>query len=277
MPLDSHKAREYKLGSGPYIHSISGGQFLRAYVERYNDPPMRNLITFGSQHMGISDLPGCKPTDFLCRAARSAARSGVYTSWAQKNLVQVRWIYYVNDQSPNCFDLQAQYYRDHRNYGAYLDVSRFLADINNEVPNDDDGGDDDDDAHFTRSRNLTYAANFASLDNFVTILFDQDKTVIPKESSWFGSYAIPTDDDDVDEEPTIIHMRKQPLYKEDWIGLRKLDEAGKVFLVVCQGTHMQLTDECWRPIVQRWVGSVDMENSTPVTEMEIPSLLLQDW
>ena len=28
------------------------GQFLRAYVERYNTPPVHNLITFGSQHMG---------------------------------------------------------------------------------------------------------------------------------------------------------------------------------------------------------------------------------
>ncbi|GAW10666.1 palmitoyl-protein thioesterase [Lentinula edodes] len=29
-----------------------GGQFLRAYVERYNSPPVHNLLTFGSQHMG---------------------------------------------------------------------------------------------------------------------------------------------------------------------------------------------------------------------------------
>lgn len=29
------------------------GQFLRAYVERYNSPPVHNLITFGSQHMGM--------------------------------------------------------------------------------------------------------------------------------------------------------------------------------------------------------------------------------
>jgi palmitoyl-protein thioesterase len=29
------------------------GQFLRTYVERYNMPPVHNLITFGSQHMGI--------------------------------------------------------------------------------------------------------------------------------------------------------------------------------------------------------------------------------
>ncbi len=31
-----------------------GGQFLRAYVERCNNPPVHNLITFGGQHMGMS-------------------------------------------------------------------------------------------------------------------------------------------------------------------------------------------------------------------------------
>lgn len=35
-----------------------GGQFLRAYVERYNNPPVHNLITFGSQHMGTRFIEG---------------------------------------------------------------------------------------------------------------------------------------------------------------------------------------------------------------------------
>ena len=67
----------------------AGGQFLRAYVERYNNPPVNNLITFGSQHMGISDIPACNPYDFLCQVARRAAKSAVYGSWAQENLIQV--------------------------------------------------------------------------------------------------------------------------------------------------------------------------------------------
>jgi palmitoyl-protein thioesterase len=67
-----------------------GGQFLRAYVERYNSPPVHNLITFGSQHMGVSDLPVCRPGDWTCQLARRAARQGVYGHWAQENLVQVR-------------------------------------------------------------------------------------------------------------------------------------------------------------------------------------------
>jgi len=83
------------------------GQFLRAYVERYNSPPVHNLITFGAQHMGmcaslesgpkfqpglgtgVSDIPACRPWDLMCQAARRAARSSVYSHWAQTNIIQV--------------------------------------------------------------------------------------------------------------------------------------------------------------------------------------------
>jgi len=39
--------------------------------------------------MGISDIPGCRPYDFLCQVARRAAKQAVYGEWAQANLVQV--------------------------------------------------------------------------------------------------------------------------------------------------------------------------------------------
>ena len=70
----------------------TGGQFLRAYIERYNNPPVNNLITFGSQHMGISDIPACNPYDLLCQVARRAAKTAVYGSWAQENIIQVWYL-----------------------------------------------------------------------------------------------------------------------------------------------------------------------------------------
>ena len=42
---------------------------------------------------------------------------------------------------------------------------------------------------------------------------------------------------DEDDEPEMLTMKQQPLYKEDWIGFRSLDEAGKVFLGSCPGEH----------------------------------------
>ncbi|KAF9451306.1 palmitoyl-protein thioesterase [Macrolepiota fuliginosa MF-IS2] len=207
-----------------------GGQFLRAYVERYNDPPVNNLITFGSQHMGISDIPLCKPNDFICQLARRAAKSAVYSSWAQNNLIQ------------------AQYFRDPANYGTYLEAGHFLPFINNEVE---------------EMRNQTYAKNLASLNKLVLVIFTEDKTVVPKESAWFGSEEI-SDGKGIartlsNQEPlstwesTIIPMREQPLYTEDWIGLRELDERGDVVLESCVGEHMQMSD-CWKDLIVEYAG-----------------------
>ncbi|KAH8108094.1 alpha/beta-hydrolase [Cristinia sonorae] len=197
-----------------------GGQFLRAYVERYNSPPVNNLITFGSQHMGVSDLPLCRPWDVGCQLARRAARGGVYTEWAQKNLVQ------------------AQYYRDPAQLPTYLASNRFLASINNEVPS---------------SINTTYAKQFASLNKLILVLFSGDKTVVPKESSWFGAYAPPPDDGGIFDK-TIIPMRMQEVYVEDRFGLRTLDQRGDVILETCEGEHMQLSTGCWKPLVRMYTG-----------------------
>lgn len=184
---------------------------------------MNNLITFGSQHMGVSDLPLCSRWDLFCQLARRAARGGVYTNWAQTHLIQ------------------AQYFRDPANLDAYLETSTFLAPMNNERADE---------------RNATYAKNLMTLNNLVLVIFSEDKTVVPKESSWFGSYT--TDEDESWwswSEKTIVPMRLQPLYMEDWIGLRALDESGKVTLETCEGEHMQIGD-CWKPLVQRFAGEV---------------------
>jgi len=196
-----------------------GGQFLRAYIERYNTPPVHNLITFGSQHMGVSDLPACRPWDLACQAARQAARSGVYSQWAQTNLVQ------------------AQYYRDPDRMDSYLASNKFLADINNEIPG---------------THNRTYAKNLSSLHRLVLVLFSNDVTVVPKESSWFGSYA--PRDGSLPWNKTIIPIWEQELYLHDTIGLKKLDEEGGIIFVRCNGVHMQMTDDCWRPIAEEFVG-----------------------
>ncbi|KZV82515.1 alpha/beta-hydrolase [Exidia glandulosa HHB12029] len=209
-----------------------GGQFLRAYVEWYNTPRVHNLITFGSQHFGVSDIPGCRPRDVFCQLAHNAAKAGIYTTWAQHNLIQ------------------CQYYRDERRLETYLRQNTFMTSINNELP---------------ELRNETFKRNFVSLNNLVLVLFSREQTVVPKESSWFGSYA-PRESN---EDPTIIPMRLQQLYIEDWIGLRELDESGKVKLLTCDGEHMQLSTECLTPIVKKYVGGYT------TSPRERPALVLQ--
>jgi len=130
-----------------------GGQFLRAYVERCNDPPVYNLITYGAQHNGVSDVPGCANDDSeFCSRMKFLLSTNVYNSFIQNNVIQ------------------AQYFKSVENYDEYLEKSIFLADINNERD----------------EKNQDYKENMLSLNKFVMIKFSDDETVIPSTSPWFG-------------------------------------------------------------------------------------------
>jgi palmitoyl-protein thioesterase len=150
--------------------------------------------------MGVSDLPTCRPGDVLCQFARLAARRGVYSSYAQHNLVQ------------------AQYFRDPRQLPAYYEHNTFLTTINGELAD---------------TRNETFKKNLSRLEKLVLVLFESDTTVVPRESSWFGSIAPPHEGSDIREghaegwgDPVeIIPMRMQELYKHDWIGLRTVSRV----------------------------------------------------
>lgn len=150
-----------------------------------------------------------------------------------------------------------------------MSAGSFLADINNEVL-------------LPTSRNGTYANNLSSLQYLVLVLFQQDQTVVPKESAWFGSQT-PVEEYKVLSSPTslldacntplldsqhhqrplrdgrltsptaIVPMRQQPLYVDDYIGLRSLDERGAIVFATCPGKHMELTG-CWNVLVEEWVG-----------------------
>ncbi|KXJ86167.1 Alpha/Beta hydrolase protein [Microdochium bolleyi] len=142
------------LSTAPAIDAVGfsqGGQFLRGYVERCNFPPVRSLVTYGSQHNGIVDYRACSATDWLCRGAMALLHGQTWSDWVQSRLVP------------------AQYFRDPEDLDSYLEHSNFLADINNERV----------------LKNTSYAANLARLENFVMYMFAHDTTVIPKETGWF--------------------------------------------------------------------------------------------
>ncbi|KAJ3356303.1 Palmitoyl-protein thioesterase 1 [Entophlyctis luteolus] len=181
-----------------------GGQFLRAYVETCDDGPrVHNLITYGSQHMGIADAPNCADKDDAqCSLMRRLLRNGAYLPWIQQRVVQ------------------AQYFKDPRNYAGYLAQSLFLAKINNEV---------------AASRNTAYRDAVAALNRLVLIKFADEATVVPAETSWFGYY---------DEDLNIVEMVQQQLYIEDWIGIRSLNENGRLDRLVQKGVHVRLVFLC---------------------------------
>ncbi|KAK4948564.1 hypothetical protein LTR10_012568 [Elasticomyces elasticus] len=226
-------AEDNILKTAPAIDAIGfsqGGQFMRGYVERCGGwaPKVRSLITFGSQHNGIAEFQKCKSsTDWVCQGANALLKSStVWSDFVQSRLVP------------------AQYYRDTGDYENYLNHSNFLADINNE----------------RKVKNATYAKNIAALEKFVMVVFDKDRTVIPKESGWFAEVNLTSD--------SVTPLKDRPIYKEDWIGLRKLDEKGGLDFLSLAGEHMHFSEKDLKALFGRYFGPAGRKFEGPVGEEE---------
>ena len=81
------------------------------------------------------------------------------------------------------------------------------------------------------NNNSSIIDRVSSLDALVLIMFSQDTMVEPKESAHFGFYKDHT-------KKEIVGMRDSQMYKEDWIGLKGLDRAGKIFFHEWTGEHL---------------------------------------
>jgi len=215
------------LSKAPAVNALGfsqGGQFLRGYIERCNNPPVRNLVTFGSQHSGISSFQRCKTSDWLCQSAAALLRNNAFGSFAQGRLVP------------------AQYYRSlnfttGRPTEEYLDNSNFLADVNNE----------------REEKNVTYKENIADLENFVSFMFENDTTVVPRESAWFAEVLV--EDPSTGVNRTVVPLNETLLYKGDWLGLKGLDEKGALKFETHPGGHMELEEEILEKVFKRYFGS----------------------
>jgi palmitoyl-protein thioesterase len=75
--------------------------------------------------------------------------------------------------------------------------------------------------------------NLKSLTKLVLYKFANESTVEPPDSAWFGFY---------DSDLNVVPMRDQPMYKEDWIGLRTLDREGRIDLLVTEGGHVRASE-----------------------------------
>lgn len=143
------------LSTAPAVNALGfsqGGQFLRGYIERCNNPPVHNLVTFGSQHNGISEFQSCGLSDWFCNAAETLLRAGTWTDFVQGNVVP------------------AQYFRDPEEMEPYLEHSAFLADINNE----------------RAEKREDYKKRLSTLNGFVMYMFENDTVAVPKESAHFA-------------------------------------------------------------------------------------------
>ena len=105
------------------------------------------------------------------------------------------------------------YWRDPINYKLYLENSTYLSALNNE-----------------KALNNENKKNIESLKNFVMVFSPFDTIVIPPQSAIFSLY---------DSNLDIIPLSDTELYKEDWLGLQKIDKENKLWLYKTNCTHME--------------------------------------
>ncbi len=197
---------EELVGGFHFIGMSQGGLLARGYVERCNKYPVINLITWVTPHAGVFGL-GNLEIDFKL----------IYTPLYQSSLSF------------------ASYWKDPFRYGLYLNSSLYLSDLNNE--------------HKHYNYLITQRENMLKLKNFVMIWSPEDDVIRPAESGKFGFYKIQTKDmpirsimklsvNDYDKLLLpIVELQDSIQYKEDWIGLRSLNESGRLHIFETNCTH----------------------------------------
>lgn len=172
---------------------------------------------------------------------RDLLGQGAYYSWLQENVIQ------------------AQYFKDPFRLDWYLASSGFLADVNND----------------RKAFNTSYADALLKLRRLVLYEFENDITVVPRQSAHFGFYngsvvvsergsgrlvwVYDSRSCSFEEKHAWLERvltsskcfrfqsaKQIPLndtvgYKEDRLGLRTLDQTGRLTLATCPGFHMQFT------------------------------------
>ena len=119
------------------------------------DVRVRTLVTLGSPHGGVAQVPSCSAAgqgSVFCNQMAKAVKAGAYSGLVQGSVVQ------------------AQYFRAANDEAGFLKHSLFLADANNLLD----------------EKNATYAARLAALGRLVLFRFADDATVVPRDSAWFA-------------------------------------------------------------------------------------------
>ncbi|XP_059633858.1 uncharacterized protein LOC132276449 [Cornus florida] len=195
-----------ELSNGYNIVAISQGNMVARGVIEFCDgaPPVKNYISVGGPQAGVAAAPCLVNNtlgDFACSVTNDALKLGVYTEFVQNISAPAGFI-----KIPTEIDW-------------YLKGCKFLPKLNNEI---------------NGSRNSTYRERFTSLDNLVLIMHEQDSVLVPKETSWFWYYPDGSKD-------TVLPANQTSLYTEDWIGLKTLDDAGKVTYLSVPGEHANMS------------------------------------
>lgn len=143
--------------------------------------------------------------------------SGFWCSWMRSLASRGVYSWYIRDHV-----VQAQYFKDPLRLEEYLQHCVFLPDVNCEL-----------------SSCPEYRQRILELESLVMVRFSNDTMIYPALSSWFGFL----------DEP----LQNTTMYREDWLGLRELDDKGRLVSIEMEGEHMQISSDTLREIVNRYL------------------------
>lgn len=183
------------------IMAVSQGSVLAKYAinECPFKYPIRTLVSFGGPHMGISGVPGFHRSNIF----------GRFVGWVMDQMAY--WDFFQYYTAPG------GYWRAPNKEQDFLDYSTFLAEANNE-------------AYF----NQTKKDNWLKLKFARFIKWEEEDTIIPPESAWWGMY---------DKNYKILNRHQTEFYKKDLLGIRKLEESGRADFMEMGGRHMQFSHD----------------------------------
>jgi palmitoyl-protein thioesterase len=116
----------------------------------------------------------------------------------------------------------AGYWRDPYALQTYFKQKIFLSDINNERD----------------EKNPIYKQRIISLENFIMGYSSEDTVLIPRETGWFGSFP-------QNSVSSTVPLEQQPMYTNDWIGLRTLQETGRLNRFTTTCPHSDYSSPCF--------------------------------
>lgn len=110
-------------------------------------------------------------------------------------------------------------------------------------------------------KNATYKNNMKKLERFVMFMFSDDTTVVPKESAYF--YEVNRTSEEVTK------LKDRDLFKEDWLGLKWLDERDRLEFRVAKGGHMQFEGGLLEDTMKRYFSGEARDNSLDAHPAEL--------